>query len=364
MKEEKRSEIMQDALQYLDDEMIENVEKLRGGVRKEDVELYSNNHMEAENEINLSKIMKKNKKRTYWYKRIAIAASVTVFLMVGWIWNNMIAPSEDRFGMEEAVNESANYSDDFAAEQEAVEEGITIPSIQVNLKKDGKVADMLGLFIYQGRCYVQSAEHFEKDIDFLGEKLGTARGLIDEWTAEDGYVELAGTFTGDFYEIKGVAPEFMLGCVYEWEDSRMVDLYIHNNGITLYKGADVIEKYLHLKENYKEVSFLTDAELKDAWAVGTSADIETKALSQKHHELIDKFLDSYSEGEFVNADFNGGDDSNDHIYHLYFTLDSGVRLHFRLLGDGYVGLQGLYSVCVKVDEKIYNELIQILKDAS
>ena len=411
MRKEKRSEILHDAMQYLDDEIIEQVGKIRTKeienaqintekVGKSDVEHCSNTEIAALSDENNRKMETKNTKKAYWRRGITIAASISLFFVGGWTWNNVLAPSVDRFSMEEMASEqkegdstedrsehseqysdiqaeneevddmsglNENHSDGFAGEQESLEEGITLPALQVDLGKPERedvAADMLGLFIYQGRCYVQTTDYFEDNLDFLGAKLGTATGYIDEWTPEDGYVELAGTVVGDFYEVKGVEPEFMLAILHEWDDERMAELYVNNNGITLYKGADIIDKYLHLKENYTEVSCLTYAQLMDAWSLGASVDMKTKKISKKHHDLIDQFIDAYSEGKFVKDNFNGGDGNNDHVYHLYFTMDSGVRLHFSLIGDGYVQFEGLYGACVKIDMDTYNAMVELLKEAS
>lgn len=66
MREEKRSEIIHDALNMLDDEMIEEVEKLRGGIVAE-----KKSTTEIQKEIRP------------WRKWVAIAASVCIVILAG-----------------------------------------------------------------------------------------------------------------------------------------------------------------------------------------------------------------------------------------------------------------------------------------
>ena len=81
---------------------------------------------------------------------------------------------------------------------------MTIPPLEVSLSSE-LAADMIGFFIYEGRCYVQY-NHIDNGTDLIGEYLGTATGLIDEWTPKEGYVDFAGSVRGDFYSVKGYDP--------------------------------------------------------------------------------------------------------------------------------------------------------------
>ena len=65
MREENRSEIIHDALNLLDDALIEEVEELRGGVVEKEIP----------------------KKIYSWKKWTALAASVCVFFVAGAVWN-------------------------------------------------------------------------------------------------------------------------------------------------------------------------------------------------------------------------------------------------------------------------------------
>ena len=139
--------------------------------------------------------------------------------------------------------------------------GITIPKAEVTLSQpDGVAADMLAFFIYQGRCYLQY-DWLDHGSDLVGEKVGTATGLIDEWTPKEGYVELAGSVSGDFYTVNGFDPTFLL-CMKE--DGDAIQLFVCNSGITLYQGSELFEERLGLFNGLKAVTY----EEEDSWFNG------------------------------------------------------------------------------------------------
>ncbi len=373
MREKKRSEIIQDALEFLDDEMIEEVEKMRGGYLKLDTE--------ESQEITLN-ITEPKKTHYPWRKWTALAASVCLLVAGSWIFGNVIAPldtnkaDESNRGTEQASNqetviiedaddvggtnnrnescEQVEIHDGVIADLESDIYGVEIPKLEMNLKKEnGLEMDMLGFFIHDGRSYIQY-DFAGENADFVGEQVGTVTGLIDEWTPAEGYVEGAGTFTGKIYEVEGVVPEFMLCTV--WDDGT-VETYINNNGMTLGKGSDLVDDRLHLRDNFKEVSFQTDYDWNYTWD-------EPTQLSEEYHALFEQFLDSFAEGDFEYVEGKsyypfGGEEG---IYHLYFTTDNGVRLHFTLVGDGYVMFPWINQVCVQIDQDIYDQVVEVLQN--
>ena len=83
----------------------------------------------------------------------------------------------------------------------------------------------------------------------VGEYLGTATGLIDEWTPRDGYVELAGSVEGDFYSVKGYEPSFLL-CM---QKEGTVSLYVREGGTVSYTHLQQALKREYLEETKIEV---------------------------------------------------------------------------------------------------------------
>ena len=109
--------------------------------------------------------------------------------------------SEECVSVEEAAEEDIDEGDGLLDSENRSEEtgtgaslasGVTIAPLRVDLydHPDAEV-DMEALFIYDGRCYVQYGSLADAS-HLAGDYLGTATGLIDEWTEKDGYVDLAG----------------------------------------------------------------------------------------------------------------------------------------------------------------------------
>lgn len=234
------------------------------------------------------------------------------------------------------------------------EEGVTIPPLDVSLSAD-EAADMIAFFIYQGRCYVQY-DWIYGNTDLVGEYLGTATGLIDEWTPKEGYVELAGSVRGDFYAVKGYDPSFML-CMTDTEG--VVSTYVCNRGITLKYGSELYEDRLHLSGNYDAVQF----ESRASWYYSQG---EVYQLLDGN-ATVAEFVAQLNAAEFlpwraVEEEVEQTRDSiyDTELYHVYFRMNNGTTVRLRLYENGYVRFQGVMDVCVQIPEASYAPLLALL----
>lgn len=233
------------------------------------------------------------------------------------------------------------------------EKGITIPTLEVSLSKEAAaMSDMIGFFIYEGRCYVYYDNTDEAE-GIVGEYLGTVTGMIDEWTPEEGYVDFAGSIRGDFYSVKGYDPKFML-CTKE--ANGIVTMYICNNGITLKYGKELYEDRLHLSENIAGVQF----ESRESWFYSKEELYEL----DKEEAYIREFIEKLDAEEFLLCQDVTVQEGWEHmvdseIYHLYFNMKDGTRIHLRLHENGYVRFQGLWDLCVKIPEESYGKIIDV-----
>ena len=233
--------------------------------------------------------------------------------------------------------------------------GVTIPPLDVYLGND-VAADMIAFFIYQGRCYVQY-DTLDEDDGLIGEHLGTAIGLIDEWTPEDGYVDLAGSIGGDFYAVNGYDPEFML-CMKS--DNGNLQLYICNNGITLQYGSELYEDRLHLSGNIDAVEF----ESRASWY---NSENERYRLTEDCNEIIETFIHQLDAAEFLLSDQIPLEDGvtsiyETEIYHIYFKMQNGMTVHLRLYQNGYVRFDGMLDVAVQIPETEWQMLLDVLEN--
>ena len=233
------------------------------------------------------------------------------------------------------------------------EDGITIPAKKVSLAtEDVAMADMAAFFIYNGRCYVQYEDIYE-ETGIVGEYLGTATGTIDEWTPKDGYVDFAGSICGDFYSVNGYAPEFML-CTKDADG--VVRTYICNSGITLKYGKELYEDRLHLSEKNTGVQY----ESRSSW-YQSKGEIYELDMDEVY---IQNFISQLNAEKFLLCKDVVKQEGWDHmadseIYHLYFTMNNGIKIHLRLNENGYVRFQGLTELCVKIPAECYDNLVAI-----
>ncbi len=255
-----------------------------------------------------------------------------------------------------------------AASQPAFISGsdITIPVPEIYLGSD-TTADMTAFFLYDGRMYTQIPfNSFKAGAELIGEYVNTATGLIDEWTKEDGYVDLAGSISGDFYTVKGYDPEFMLCMKFEYEcdDDGKTDkweqlgLFVANGGITLDKGADIFEDRLHLAGNYTEIK----SETRDSWYYSKG---ETEIVPSESYDVVDRFIEALNTAEVMPFNSiphseNSSPYDDKEIYHLFFRKTDGIEVWLRLFDGGYVIYPGINSVCVKVPDDVFAQLIDLI----
>ena len=279
-------------------------------------------------------------KRPAWVRWCALAACLCLLVVGTVVWKPWSQGGSKPAGPPTSAAQTAK--------------GITIPKAEVALSQtEGVAADMLAFFIYQGRCYLQY-DWIDHGSDLVGEKVGTATGLIDEWTPAEGYVELAGSVSGDFYTVRGFDPAFLL-CMKE--EGNAVQLFVCNNGITLYQGSELFEDRLGLSDGLKAVTY----EDEDSWYDGKE-DIHTlhdldavktliAAMDEAAFQLSDQ-ADLYEEQD-------GGPSKE--LYHVYCKLDNGVTVTLRLFQGGYVTFTGLPDACVQVPEATFDAFLAALK---
>ena len=167
MREENISEILHDALQYLDDEMIEEVEAIRGGVlieKSTDLNLQTNPEVET-----VENPYKDDWKKEFrpWRTWAVLAASVCLFFIVGSAWNNLHQEEighkesasdmevemedeivnngflvEDNDGVNETFKEETDKQDDFENES-FKDEADKVDKEESALENGGSLADLV-----------------------------------------------------------------------------------------------------------------------------------------------------------------------------------------------------------------------------
>ena len=274
-----------------------------------------------------------------WIRWVAIAACLCLIAGGIFLWQKAAKPSTQDGGIVLSAD------------------GVTIPKREVSLAAD-RSAEMIGFFIYHGNCYV----YYERTdaADIVGEYLGTATGLIDEWTPRDGYVELAGSVKGDFYAVKGYDPGFML-CMKE--ATGAVTTYVCGTGFTVKIGAELYEDRLHLSDRYESLQY----ETRSSW----NYDRQELYRMNGNEEVIGSFIEQLDKAEFIpwkdiplKEGMTETSIYDTEIYHVYFKMEDGTTVHLRLYENGYVRWQGLLDVCVLIPEDSFRALTDVMKNHS
>ncbi|MBQ8401838.1 MAG: hypothetical protein IJX14_07915, partial [Clostridia bacterium] len=219
-------ELFFDAMEYIDEDMLEAVDALRTG--------------------------KKTDMNRTWIRRTSAAACVCIVL--GGIFAasrfHHLKSYPESTGMDNGI--LSEGADGLSGNRDTGNPGVTIPKTEISIEPNSS-ADLLAFFIYNGRMYVQY-EWIQDHPGLVGEYAGTAAGNIDCFTPKKEYTDFAGSVSGDFYTVNGFDPSFML-CMKSEDGS--VSTYINDNGLTLYGGSDLFEDRLHLSGNYSGVEYQT-----------------------------------------------------------------------------------------------------------
>lgn len=234
---------------------------------------------------------------------------------------------------------------------DSIGKGVTIPALEMPEPKEGVSYSMIGLVVYNGRIYT-NAQFLRSDqaaLDkLLGEKLGTARGNLNEWSSRTEFdKEFASTIPGDVYAVNGYDTDFRICVPFPYGDGAEGLAFLENlNGITVDSGADLYEK-LKMKENYTNVKY----QLHEDWDYN-------KGNYKEYTDISDDQLK-----EFVNALYNAPfeDLSQEDIYasgkkqtHLFFAMNDGTTVRIRLFENGYVGYEYMYDrVFVHITDDIF-----------
>gem|GEM_PF-1952120 len=227
--------------------------------------------------------------------------------------------------------------------------GIYLPKVQ--LPDEARLtAKMMGLIVYQGRIYLQSAmqidsEHAEK---LVGEKLGTTKGTITEWSKQADYaVNLASTVgIQDVYTVKGYNTSFRI-MTYE-KINGAVSAYFFEclNDITVKTGHDVFGKF-KLENNIESVQYEDFA----SWNNG-KGNYKFLTKLDDFNNFLAALEDSLPHDQEGLASLFDDQSATDQKF-LYIKLNDGSEVQLRLFKDGYVHYNGV-NIFFKLDGPAFN----------
>lgn len=286
-----------------------------------------------------------------------VAAAACVCLAVGAAW--FFRPAAEVPGPGPADDPSVGQP---AIDVPAIDPGpgdqpaVYIPAIALPEPVEGVAADMIGLVVWKGHVYTAETQYYqgaeaETLLPLVGDYVGTAIGNINEWSTQDEYAkELASTYAGEIYTVRGYDEDFRLCAtgVYE-EDGQQVpwlQFFERLNGIGLSVGAELFSHRLGI-EHWQEVAWLTHED----WDNGRD-DYRPLDLSA---EQIDGFLAALNDAPFEYVhDAQPGFYTAEEQGHLFFRLEDGTTVQLRLMAGGYVGYQDLGWYYVRMPGEVFD----------
>lgn len=306
-------------------------------------------------------------KLVVWAKRLVPTAACIAVIIVA----VLAFPSLNNRFNGDLISEPDTQSDQSQTGEKnpsVSEYGVYIPAIELPKNTDGVEMDMKGLFVYQGRIYTQTAWYYNEEVssikNLIGERLGYAKGNINEWSKQDEYaVEFAGSITGDVYTVKGYDKQFRL-CVmgsYVDNDGNHVDwvnFYENLNGIGLTSGSDLFGDRLMLRENWKQVK----SQKNDDWDYDKQTFTDLMGVTDSD---INAFISALYSDDFEYVYETVGIDNfytaEQTQAHLYFHMEDNTVIELRLFEGGYVGYRHLGWYFVKMPGEAFDVIFNACK---
>jgi len=290
--------------------------------------------------------------KKYNYKKIiALAAS---FLIIGTISIYSLNPKLFHIG--NSLEEKTPVTTPPLVDSQ--NGGLTIPAIELPKDTKGVSMDMIGLIVYNGKIYTQTSTDIDPQSGFklLGEKLGTTKGNIDEWSKQDEYtIEFASTIgQQDVYTVKGYDKDFRIMTYTQYDDGDYAQFYECLNGITIQNGEDVFGK-LNLVGNIVDARFRSYSD----WNNGVE-----NYHGIRDMKLLNRFVEELNLTSPIPYDSLTGamerSRNNDALKSVTIELKDGSLVNLILLKEGYIRY-GYANVYFKMTDEVYQKLWEQLE---
>ncbi len=297
-----------------------------------------------DNLIQEASINKKRKKKSTIIKWYGVAACLCLILIGALIFKG--------FNKDTLHENIKNPTDEIVTNNK-----VNIPEIKISKNSANSKGDMIGLIIYNNGIYTQSGLYGGDEAvplrALVGEKLGYAKGNIDERSKRDEYnKELSSTVKGEVYAVNGYDKNFRICIKNSYIDEKgkeveNIGFYEKLNGIGLDTGKDLFGERLKIADNWDHALYLEH----NHWNNGEK---NYKELSKISKEDMGEFFKELYSSEFVNLTRSNIYDKESH--HIYIHMKDKTIVELRLFEDGYVGYQPLGWYFVKMPGDIFNKI--------
>ncbi|WP_291637981.1 hypothetical protein [Clostridium sp.] len=277
-------------------------------------------------------VLQKKRNKFILHPIFSLSASLVIIMCIGILGYNFVEKKPDTSA--HIINSTS---------------GIDVPKIELQ-KNINVTADMIGLIVYQGRVYTQSDTKIssENAENLLGEKLGTTKENIDEWSQQDDYaVEFASNIgKNGVYSVKGYDKSFRIMTYEKIDGTFYSPFYDCINGITVKTGADVFNK-LKIENNTKTAKY----ENLESWNDNKKQYKELTKLNLLNN-LINELKNTIpNTQESLSYLFDDKGEINQKF--IYITLNDGSEVPLRLFKDGYIYYSHIFF---KVENQAFNKL--------
>lgn len=289
-------------------------------------------------EYRLAENLKNHQTKRGSFKRVAaVAACMLVVASAGLVTLNITG---NKLGENNEISQNS---------------GIHIPKVALQ-ENTQTTAKMMGLIVYEGRVYLQSALQLEPDVveGLLGDKIGKTKSNITEWSEQDDYsVELASTVgIQDVYTVKGYDKSFRIMTYEKIDDKAYAQFYECLNDITVITGADIFGK-LKIEGNIENAEY----ELYDSWNNGLN---ELKQVPDM--KGLDEFIAALNKSvpyEQDSLDSLWEDQSADCQKFINITMKDGTNVQLRVFKEGYVYYNNV-NLLFKIDNTVFTNFWDVL----
>jgi hypothetical protein len=268
------------------------------------------------------------------YTLAAVCGVIAVLLIGAFYWG-------PRDGLSRLADWPGTVASPGAPGYKPAEGTVYVPKIE--LPKSSANLDMIGLIVYKGRIYTQTASVVDPESakELRGEHIGRTKGTLNEWSKQEDFArELASsTGAGEVYKVKGYDDDFRILLYQEYEDGVLAELYECLNGIEVKSGADWFGR-LKLEGRIVSAAWLdyeswTNGKLDQEKTLQAEKDLDTLIRALDHSvpvedEKVPALLDRQSFAENLKV--------------LRVTLKDHIVVELRLHKDGYAtyGWGGAY----------------------
>ena len=284
---------------------------------------------------------------------IVVAASIGLAAPTVWQqWGGTTAPAKETALNNGEVNQGKVTKGETAIKTENSNiVPVEIPKIELPSDDKNVKASMIGLVVYQGNAYTESATTVDAAdaLALRGEKLGKTTGGIHELSGKDDYKELASTIgTADIYTVNGYDSDFRIMSYTEIDGQVYAQLFDKTNGMSISSGTDLIGK-LNIEGHVTAAQW----ESFDSWNNG---------LGQLQQLPADESLNRFIEALYKATPVATSSELEERLYGkedrkmIYLTLKDKTKVQLVLFGEEGMVRYGHVPVFFEVEQGAFQQL--------